>query len=75
MRLVSICWFHFWFGQVSIVAQINGVYVDGWMDGWMDDTHYALEHTQVQPVDPTSNGHRHTSCCVDPAPLEPVNPP
>jgi hypothetical protein len=36
MRLVSICWFHFWFCQVSIVVQINGVYVDGCMDEWMD---------------------------------------
>jgi hypothetical protein len=32
MRLVSI---YFWFCQVSIVTEINGVYVDGWMDGWM----------------------------------------
>jgi len=44
--------------------QINGVYVDGWMDGWMDDTHYALEHAQVQPV----NGHRHTQLLCGPSP-------
>jgi hypothetical protein len=61
MRLVSIYWFHF-LVLTSTVCM--------WMDGWMDDTHYG----QVQPVKPTNNGHRHTSCCVDPAPLEPVNP-
>jgi hypothetical protein len=49
-------------------------WVDGWMGGGMDDTHYALEHAQVQPVNPTNNGHRHTSCCLEPAPVEPVNP-